>query len=283
MGIQDKFESLDFDVSGYDELVSAKKIREAIDNNNSPNNHTKSPSITKKQLSAKKGKIQISENDIPKVPYRVEDGLTTEALRYLDYANTFAQMQPLMVFAQQNNTMSGQSALQRYIELNQSSQYQQIQQMNHLNSLAAAQNGNPQMQFPPGPNGFPQGPGFGMRNPNFPNQMVAGNNSLGIPNANMTGSPHMRPGGSPGQHGLPPHLQGTPMAAQMVAQQSTQGTNSSAPSSNASPNTTNKKRRMSQQGKPDGQDVGGVPQVNGVMDKTKTPKLGQQQKRQRAT
>lgn len=248
----------------------------------SPNSQRQSPSMSKKQLNAKaKAKPKstvLSENDIPKLTFRTDDGVTTEAFQFLERANTFAQMQSLMVFAQQSNQMSGQAALQRYTESNQ---HGQLQNQHQINSLAAAQQGHPQLNFPPGANGFPQGPGFAMRNTGMGNQYASpGNPNLGLPNANMTASPHLRPGGSPGQPGLPPHMQGTPVAAQMVAQQSAQGTNSSAPSSNASPNNANKKRRASQV-KPDGQEPGGMPQVNGVMDKSKTAKLNQQ-KRQRA-
>ena len=284
IGQHDKFESIDFEMVDYEEFISSAKIRNQFSSTASPGNTRQSPSMSKKALGGKKGKnaertVVLSESMLP-APLNLSQGLgmTMEVARFIENGDVFANMQDLFKFANSNNVMSGQTALRAYVESSQSGQLQ-AQQFNQMNNMAAQQ-GNPQMNFSPGANGFPQAHNFNMRAPGMNNQFASPGNPghLGLPNAQMNNSPHMRQGGSPGQPGLPPHMQNTPMAVQMAQQQSTQGTNSSGPSANASPNAAaNKKRRASQA---NGQnDPGGV-QINGVVGKEKqTPKMNQKRQR----
>ena len=270
----------------------------------SPNSQVKSPTMTKSKTPAKqRGKapltrsFRLSESDLPALPAR-SDGLTNEVFRFMETASIFSQMQSLFDFAHQNKHVSATVAMQKFNEANQGAQIPiQSQQMNagltgaQAAAMAAAGQSNPQVNFPAAVgahNGFPHVTQFGIGGmrpqPGMHNQFTSpATNHLGLPNA--TNSPHMRQGGSPAQPGLPPHMQTAPMAPQMVAQHSMQGTNSSAPSSNASPNAANKKRHASGQIKVDGAtDPGGAPHMNGVVPnpKQQTPKMGNQPKRPRA-
>ena len=291
-----RFDSFDFESAGHDEFIAVAGLRQMLAGN-SPENRHKSPTLNKNKLPGKqKGKgvpirsATITENDIPAVPV-TPNGFTNAAQRWLEMSTVFAQMQPLVDFARDKGVLRGQDALQRFIEAQQNGQIP-MQQPSIPNFPAGAQaavaaaQGNPQVQFAAGigPNGIPQAPNFtGLRpQPGMNSQFTSpATGHLGLPNA--MNSPHMRQGGSPGQPGLPPHLQGAAMAPQMVAQHSMQGTHSSAGSSNASPNAPGKKRRASQVKLDGSGDPGGAPQLNGVAPNPKvTPKMGQQPKRPRA-
>lgn len=102
--------------------------------------------------------------------------------------------------------------------------------------------------------------------------MASGQRTPNMGQFNLNQSP------AAGHIGLPDNgrIQGSPAQGQMQApamalQQSQQGTSSSGPSANTSPNVTNKRRRPSV--KPETDDAGN--QVNGVQAKVKpSPRIG---------
>ncbi|KAL9060600.1 MAG: hypothetical protein Q9162_000551 [Coniocarpon cinnabarinum] len=293
-----KFESFFFESMGNDEFIKSEPLRSKLQNH-SPENQLKSPLMNKNNKNAGKLKGKnnpgatrtaiITDSDFPAIDVR-SDGLTHAAHRFLQMTTMVSQMQNLVDYAQSNKIMSAGEALAKYNEAHQAGQ---VPQQPMGPGFPGPQGAAGAAQQPPfsfmgmAPNGFPGGPNVaGMRpnpagmNSQFPSP--AGNH-LGLPN-NMN-SPHMRQGGSPGQPGMHAHMQGqVPMAPQMSAQASMQGTNSGAPSSNASPSAPNKKRRQSQV-KLDGQnDPGGAPTMNGVVPNPQkvTPKMPNQTKRPRA-
>jgi hypothetical protein len=144
------------------------------------------------------------------------------------------QMNPLMNYSQQNVSLAPYAALDQYVA------------------------NIPASNAPPGnPNGVMQP---GQRTPSmgqFPMGQSPAAGHLNLPDNNsMTG-------GSPALG----HMQ----APGMALQQSQQGTSSSGPSANTSPNVSNKRRRASV--KAEGED--GAGQSNGVQNKVKpSPRIG---------
>lgn len=272
LGLNDRFELLDFDAVTHEEYISSARIRQlfALE---SPQGLNKSPKMSKTPAKHKQQQklqqsrsIILNESDIPTAPVR-SDGVTTGVKMFLENADTVAQMRDLFDFAQQQNQWSGSVALQHMVEANQNGQ--------SAANISLAMGANPQLNIPQNVNmnAFNQNGQTTFRNP-FPQ------GNLGLPNANN--SPHMRTGGSPGHPGGMHGAMQPPMAPQMAAQHSAQGTSSSAAaSSNASPNVHGKKRRASI-AKGDGGLDDGSHQINGVGDKGKgkvPPKpMGKRQK-----
>ena len=148
------------------------------------------------------------------------------------------------------------------------------------------QQGNPQINLPP--NGVPVGNRTpSMQHMQMPNQQFSSPNvsNLNLPMQNgipMNGSPQIanNPGLNPGlapnmnmpnSHSPSPH-QGNMAAPPMMPQHSQQGTNSSAASTNTSPNVNNKRRRSTV--KMEGDEGGGETNVaaNRVKPSPRLPK-----------
>lgn len=126
-----------------------------------------------------------------------------------------SQMNPLFQFQHQNPNLTPYAALDQYMA-NVQAAANNTNANNQANGLAAGQR-------TPGPGGMQQ---FSMGAGVSP-----ASGHLSLPG----GSPHL--GGSPAQA----HMQ----APGMALQQSQQGTSSSGPSANTSPNVSNKRRRPS--------------------------------------
>ena len=172
-------------------------------------------------------------------------------------------MSDLMSFAQEKR-LRAEPAMEAWV-----AQYQATGGQNG----AANEQGNPQINLPP--NGVPVGnrtPSMqNMQMPNVQGQFSSPSfSNLGLPMQNgMNGSPHIanNPGLAPNMANMPnshtpsPH-QSNMAAPTMLPQHSQQGTNSSAASTNASPNVNNKRRRTSV--KMEGDEGGGEVGVQAV-------------------
>lgn len=150
------------------------------------------------------------------------------------------QMNPLFNYSHLNANLAPYIALDSYVA---------NIQMNNAGAIAGNPNGVMQPgQRTPSMGQFPMGQSPAAAHLNLPD-----NNSM--------------IGGSPAQG----HMQ----APSMALQQSQQGTSSSGPSANTSPNVSNKRRRASV--KAEGEEGAGQP--NGVQNKIKpSPRLGKRQK-----
>ncbi len=155
-------------------------------------------------------------------------------------AEVMGQMNPLFGFSHQNASLAPYAALDQYV----------------ANISTATNNG----QNPQGNPGLTQP---GQRTPGINqfnmNQSPATGN-IGLPDGGMMGSP----------------AQGHMQAPGMALQQSQQGTSSSGPSANTSPNN-NKRRRPSVKAESETDGAGGGQQSNGVPAKGKvnpSPRIG---------
>jgi hypothetical protein len=148
------------------------------------------------------------------------------------------QMNPLFQFSHQNSNLTPYNALEQYV--------------------AAIAIGAPGMN---GPNLLQSG----QRTPSqFPMNQSPSVAHLGLPDNNSA------IGGSPAQG----HMQ----APNMALQQSQQGTSSSGPSANTSPNVTTKRRRPSVKTEGD-EAAAAAGQTNGIQPKVKpSPRMGKRQK-----
>ena len=219
----------------------------------------------------------------------------------------FNVMNDLMAFAQKENLrpMAAMAALvDRYQTegppgSNNAEQQAQLQmQMQQAQAQAQAQ-GNPQLQLPP--NGVPmtqRTPSMqSMQGMNMPMQAQFASPSvshLNLPNGMgggqvaMNGSPHITHNPALQNAGLAPNMNANMMnshtpsphmgnmgAPAMVPQHSQQGTNSSGPSANTSPNVNNKRRRSTV--KMEG-DEGGGDGAPGAQRVKPSPRMGKKGK-----
>lgn len=139
----------------------------------------------------------------------------SNAFNFKQIAEVMSQMNPLFHFQAQNPNLTPYAALDQYMA--------NVQSNSNPNSNANNQTNGPapgQRTPVPGMQQFPMGAG-----------VSPASGHLSLPG----GSPHI--GGSPAQV----HMQ----APGMALQQSQQGTSSSGPSANTSPNVSNKRRRPS--------------------------------------
>ena len=302
LGPSDRFDSLEFEATEHKEYLPSTKLRQMFATS-SPNNQTKSPKMTKTNPKSKKGQnnvrtITLSETDIPNYPVRadgvseqtkmfLEVGLSkcecsclwTDTDQNLQLSGTFSKMGDLFDFTHQNGYLSGDYAIQQYLE----------QAQNEQNQQNGNGNGTPQFSMPPGAtlNGLQGHPVSALRNAavNPQNMHSPSGGHLSLPGGpgHPMASPYMRNGGSPG------NPMGMPMggAMQMVAQHSQQGNSSSATaSSSASPNASGKKRRASAvKLEGNSEEAGGGPHINGITSNPdpqgrnkSTPKMGKRQK-----
>lgn len=129
-------------------------------------------------------------------------------------------MAPLMEFSQRNPQISPQDAMQRLVVDNERTM--------RFNPAIAQQNGQ-----------IPMNPGQRTPGLNGPNQFASpGMGHLGLP---QQGSPHV---GGPAHTPSPAHMQGGIAMVHQMSQGNLSG--SQGPSTNTSPNVTNKRRRASQ-------------------------------------
>lgn len=219
-----KIELFDFHITSYEEYVRrghvvelARPLHDWLKEWHKTNEITKqSPEMNKKG----KARQFKSPNTVPPdidIPQTKLDGLvlSKSVSQFLEMAEVMVQMAPLFQFAQTNPCLPAYIALDLYMAQVNANNINPTPNNGQTNGPAAGQRtpGPGSQQFPTGA-GVSPAPGH-----------------LSLPSV----SPHV--GGSPAQA----HMQ----APGMALQQSQQGTASSGPSANTSPNVTNKRRRPS--------------------------------------
>ncbi len=191
-------------------------------------------------------------------------------------AETFAHMEHLFQFSWQNPQLTASDALRQLVTSYQTQPQAPLgfnPALNHHNGL------NPNFQQPPGQ----RTPGFGGPN-HFASPATA---HLNLPISTTSASPATL-NMSPAMQNHVLHIQQqAPTSVGMVAQQSHQGTNTSAgtgsqgTSANTSPNVPHKRRRPSAV-KVEADDGGGSTEINGTGPKVKpSPRIGGGAKRQK--
>lgn len=234
-----KIELFDFCTTSYEEYLQYNHVRELTrplhewqkEWQKINEGSKQSPEMNKKGKARQFKSPNMVPPDVTLPDTRLKGLVLTQSVsQFLEIAEVMSQMNPLFQFSQQNNGLPAYNSLDQYMA-----------QVNAANSNATPNHvqikGPPVGQRTPGPGmqQFPMGAGV---------SPAAGH--LNLP----SGSP--RVGGSPAQA----HMQ----APGMAHQQSQQGTSSSGPSANTSPNVNNKRRRPS--GVKVEEDAGPV-QING--------------------
>ncbi|KAK3345382.1 LIM-domain binding protein-domain-containing protein [Neurospora tetraspora] len=253
-------ELFDFVVENHEEYHSRRAIIEAARPSHTwikewrslnPPDSKQSPEMSKKgkQRPYKSPATPPPDIELPDSCVKIGMGIPEGVFQFLEMADIIGQMNPLFTFSHSHPGISPYAALEQYMT-------QITGQGPNVNGQAMPQ-GVPRT---PGYNQFPMG-----ASPAMANQM-------------LPGSPHM---GSP----APGQMQ----APAMQLQVSQQGTNSSGPSANTSPQQNNKKRRASQAkleddgptSAPTPATIGTpqMPQMNGVQVKAKHPPTPRMQKR----
>ncbi|KIX97198.1 uncharacterized protein Z520_07312 [Fonsecaea multimorphosa CBS 102226] len=215
-----------------------------------------SPKITNKNLKRTQGKANVSGAG-PVIPSSGvgEWGVPQHISQFLEIAEVMTAMGPLMEYYQQHPGISPKDTLLRVTQENAQNMAQANNQ--RLNQMARAANG--QVIFPNQMNP-------GMNGPNMMNSPAMGH--LNVPQAQ--GSPMM---GGP-VHTPSPAQNPTAGGVAMMHQMSAQGSNlsgSQGPSTNTSPNVSNKRRRASVV-KIEEENAQG--EVNGANKVKPSPKLG---------
>jgi hypothetical protein len=157
-------------------------------------------------------------------------------------------MGPLMEFSQKHPEMRPQEAMQHMVL--------ETERTMRFNQMAAQQNGQ-----------IPMNPGQRTPGLNGPNQYASpGMGHLGLP---QQGSPHV---GGPAHTPSPAHMNqgGIPMIHQM-SQGNSNLSGSQGPSTNTSPNVTNKRRRASQVKL---EEENASQEMNGSKKAQSTPRIG---------
>ncbi|RMY96368.1 hypothetical protein D0861_00190 [Hortaea werneckii] len=235
-------ECLELQQTSTEEIISRSEIERVL-SSFSPQMDTKSPKMTKNKPPKAQQKLQqrfdgLTIDHFPKTP-KGTMGVTARVQQFLELGETMNVMSELMAFSQEKK-MRPDQALEAWVE-----------QFDAQGGGGSQQfpGGNPQIQLPPNGNRTPSMGNMALSQQGQRNFSSPSVSNLNLPTHNMmNGSPHipnhpgLQPGGPMGTHTPSPH-QGNMAAPPMLPQHSQQGTNSSGPSANTSPQVNNKRRR----------------------------------------
>lgn len=252
---QDKFELLEMLTQSHEEFLSRAELVKLF-SPESPNQKV-SPKMTKKDTKSNAKKPQststsIALTDLPSGPFQ-STGITAAMTRFLEVAETMATMRDLFVYSHQGDYPGPKAALNTLVNTYQMAQQQHQFNNANLNVAAGMMQGGART---------PVMNGFG--NSQFASPVHA---NLNLP---MSGSPHTV------VHTPSPAMMNM-QAPGLAAQHSQQGNNNStAASSNPSPNISNKRRRPSAVKTEGPEDGAGPNEVNGTaQNKVKaSPRVG---------
>lgn len=257
---EQKFELFEFTAHSHEEYISRRLVIQAARpahnwvkawHNLNTQDTKQSPEMSKKgkQRPVKAPTGPPPDLDLPDSAVKSDMGVTEAVFQFLEIVEILGQMNPLFNYYHTHPGIAPYTALEQYI---------------------GQVSGGPQ----PNVNGQPIPQGGGPRTPSF-GQFAMGA-SPAMANQMLPGSPHI---GSPAA--------GQIQAPVMQLQASQQGTNSSGPSANTSPNQNNKRRRPSTVKAEDDAPASaptpaaaGTPQLNGAQGKAKppTPRMGKRVK-----
>jgi LIM-domain binding protein len=242
-----KLDLFEFNCREHEEFIPRLRVKELITPPTpSPEIKNQSPRMNKKEQ-AKRQAQQKAAPPIAMPESPVDNfGLTHDTQRFLEMAETMAEIRDLFEFSKSHPHLSPNDALVAIVR--QNTENPQVQ-------AALMANGPSGSRTPSGTMVHnPLGNGIGGPVGHFP--MGA---SPAAGHLNLPGSPHVNLG--PGGH-TPSPAQGH-MQVPMVAQHSQQGSQASGTSATTSPAMNNKKRRASVKTETEDGTEGG-PQVNGM-------------------